>query len=49
MVVSYQYQIWKSNGWKESDPPSYPYTAAYYKAGGMRAPTEGGESSEANV
>ena len=44
-----QYQIWKSNGWKESDPPSYPYTAAYYKAGGMRAPTEGGESSEANV
>lgn len=41
-----QYQIWKSNGWKESDVASFPYTALYYKAGGMRPPTEGGETSE---
>ena len=41
-----QLQIWESNGWTESDPPSFPYTAAYYKAGGMRPPTEGGESAE---
>jgi len=31
-----------TNGWKEGDAASFSYTAAYYKAGRMSPPTDGG-------
>ncbi len=44
-----QYNIWNTNSWKEGDAPSFPYTAAYYKAGRMNPPTDGGTISDGEL